>query len=154
MEIPLGLDAGKSASAAGFRLTGVPAAHETIDRDEAGRCKQLGYVIEFGPWTIYHSGDTVMYEGMTDTLKQWPIDVALLPINGRAPARRVAGNLSGAEAATLAKDIRAGVVIPCHFDMFEFNTATPAEFRRTAEALRQHYCVLQNGERWNGLKFD
>jgi L-ascorbate metabolism protein UlaG (beta-lactamase superfamily) len=154
MEIPLGLDAGKSASAAGFKITGVAAAHETVTRDEAGRCKHLGYVIEFGPWTIYHSGDTLIYDGMVDTLRQWTIDVALLPINGRAPERQVAGNLTGAEAATLAKDIRADVVIPCHFDMFSFNTATPAEFMRTAEALRQHYCVLRNGERWNGLKFD
>jgi L-ascorbate metabolism protein UlaG (beta-lactamase superfamily) len=154
MEIPLGLDAGKSASVAGFKITGVPAAHEIITRDEIGRCKHLGYVIEFGPWTIYHSGDTVLYDGMVDTLRQWTIDVVLLPINGRAPERQVAGNLTGAEAAALAKDIHADVVIPCHFDMFEFNTASPAEFVRTAEALRQHYCVLRNGERWNGLKFD
>ena len=58
MEIPLGLDAGKSANVAGFKITGVPAAHEEIVRDENGRCKHLGYAIEFGPWTIYHSGDT------------------------------------------------------------------------------------------------
>ncbi len=154
MDLPLGLDAGKSANVAGFKITGVPAAHETIARDETGRCKHLGYVIESGPWTIYHSGDTLVYDGMVDTLRQWTIDVALLPINGRASERGVAGNLSGAEAARLAKDIRADVVIPCHFDMFEFNTASPAEFMRTAEGLRQHYCVLRNGERWNGLKFD
>jgi L-ascorbate metabolism protein UlaG (beta-lactamase superfamily) len=119
-------------------------------QDETGRSKHLGYVIEFGPWTIYHSGDTVRYDGMVDTLRKWTIAVALLPINGRSPERRVAGNLTGAEAAQLAKDIGAEVVIPCHFDMFEFNTASPAEFRRTAET-RQHYCVLQNGQRWNGL---
>jgi L-ascorbate metabolism protein UlaG (beta-lactamase superfamily) len=95
-----------------------------------------------------------MYDGMVDRLRQWSIDVALLPINGRAPERRVAGNLTGAEAARLAKDIGADVVIPCHFDMFEFNTASPAEFMRTAEALRQHYAILKNGERWNGLKFN
>jgi L-ascorbate metabolism protein UlaG (beta-lactamase superfamily) len=153
MELPLGLDTGQSASVAGFKITGVPAAHETITQDETGRSKHLGYVIEFGPWTIYHSGDTVRYDGMVDTLRKWTIAVALLPINGRSSERRVAGNLTGPEAAQLAKDIGAEVVIPCHFDMFEFNTASPAEFRRTAEMLRQHYCVLQNGERWNGLKF-
>ncbi len=154
MDIPVGLDAGRSASVLGFKITGVPAAHETIERDESGRCKHLGYVIEFGPWAIYHSGDTVRYEGLVDTLQQWSIDVTLLPINGSAPERRVAGNLNGPEAARLAKDIRADIVIPCHFDMFEFNTASPAEFAQTAETLRQHYCVLRNGERWNGLKFD
>ena len=96
----------------------------------------------------------MLYDDMVDTLRQWTIDVALLPINGREPERQVAGNLTGTEAARLAKDIRADVVIPCHFDMIEFNAASPVEFTRAAEAQRQHYCVLQNGERWNGLKFD
>jgi L-ascorbate metabolism protein UlaG (beta-lactamase superfamily) len=152
-DLPLGLDAGISASVAGFKITGVPAAHEQVDRDGGGRCRYLGYVIEFGPWTLYHSGDTVLYEGMVETLRQWSISVALLPINGRAPERRVAGNLTGAEAACLAKEIGAGVVIPCHYDMFGFNTASPAEFTAEAARQQQHYCILQNGERWNGLKF-
>jgi hypothetical protein len=41
----------------------------------------LGYVLEFGGWTIYHSGDTVRYEGMTEKLRSFRTDVALLPIN-------------------------------------------------------------------------
>lgn len=145
----VGLDAGESVTLAGFTLTAVPAAHETVDRDGAGRCHYLGYVVQAGPWKIYHSGDTVLYEGMAATLRSMDIDVALLPINGRAPERRVAGNLTGAEAARLAHEIGAGVVIPCHYDLFEFNTASPEEFVRTAVSLRQHYSVLRNGERWN-----
>ena len=77
------------------------------------------------------------------------VDLALLPINGDRPERRVAGNLDGREAATLAKAIGAGVVIPCHYDMFEFNTASPEEFVRTAQELRQPCRVLRAGERWN-----
>ena len=50
--------------------------------------------------------------------------VALLPINGSAPERRVAGNLNGVEAATLAHAIGARMVIPCHYEMFAFNTAS------------------------------
>jgi L-ascorbate metabolism protein UlaG (beta-lactamase superfamily) len=46
----------------------------------------------------------------------------------------VAGNLDGREAAALAKQIGARIVIPCHDEMFEFNTAPPAEF--VAEAQR------------------
>ncbi len=150
---PIGLDAGQSVAVGEFVFHAVAAAHETIDRDEAGRCRYLGYVVECGPWTIYHSGDTVLYDGMVETLKRWRIDVALLPINGRAPERRVAGNLSSTEAAQLGRDIGAGVVIPCHYDMFEFNTADPAEFAKAAMELRQHYSVLKGGERWNAMKF-
>ena len=58
-EMPRGLDAGRHAVVKGFNIHAVPAAHETIERDAEGRCKFLGYVVEFGRWTVYHSGDTV-----------------------------------------------------------------------------------------------
>ncbi len=146
----VGLDEGLTSTVAGFSISAVPAAHEALERDELGRCKFLGYVVGAGPWTIYHSGDTVYYPGMPETLRAWSIDVALLPINGRSPERKVQGNLSGQEAARLAHDIGAGTVIPCHYDMFAFNTATPDEFIVTCESLGQPYTVLRNGERWSG----
>ena len=146
---PIGVNAGGSVSIGAFRFHGVPAAHEQIEQDAAGHHKYLGYVVQVGPWTIYHSGDTVLYEGMVEQLRHWPIDVALLPINGRAPERRVAGNLDGPEAAQLAKAIGAKVVIPCHYEMFEFNTASPADFVAAAERIDQPYWVLRAGERWH-----
>jgi L-ascorbate metabolism protein UlaG (beta-lactamase superfamily) len=72
----------------------------------------------------------------------------LLPINGRAAERRVAGNLWGREAARLAHDIGARIVIPCHYEMFEFNTASPDEFVAECQRIGQPYAVLQNGQRW------
>lgn len=144
-----GLDAGQSKTLAGFKFHGVPAAHNGLEKDEQGRHKFLGYVVECGPWKIYHSGDTVHYAGMEDWLRQFQVDVALLPINGDHPERRVAGNLNGHEAAELAKDIGARLVIPCHFDMFEFNTASPEEFINTARQSDQAHRVLRTGERWS-----
>ncbi|MSU21188.1 MAG: MBL fold metallo-hydrolase [Pedosphaera sp.] len=151
-DMPVGLNRGESAHVASFNFTAVPSAHENIEVDSLGRCHYLGYVIEFGPWTLYHSGDTVRYEGMAELLRRWQIDVALLPINGRAVERRVAGNLSGPEAATLAKDIGARLIIPCHYEMFEFNTASPEEFVRTAQTLQQPYRILRCAERWSSAE--
>lgn len=148
-EWPVGLDAGQSAEVSGFAFRAVPAAHETIERDANGRCKFLGYVVQFGPWTVYHSGDTVLYEGMAEMLRQWPVDVAILPINGAKPERRVAGNLDGAEAARLGKASGARLVIPCHYEMFGFNTAAPDLFVATAGDLGQPFRVLRAGERWS-----
>ncbi len=148
-EWPLGLDAGETIAAGAFTLTAVPAAHETLERDDQGRHRYLGYIVTCGPWTIYHSGDTVRYDGMAETLRRFAVDIALLPINGRAPERRVAGNLDGREAAELASEIGAGVVIPCHYDMFAFNTATPELFAVTCAAIGQPYQILRNGERWS-----
>jgi L-ascorbate metabolism protein UlaG (beta-lactamase superfamily) len=148
------VDAGQSITLGPVQMHAVPAAHEELARDELGRHQFVGYVAQLGPWTIYHSGDTIPYDGMEAVLRQWKIDVALLPINGRRPERRVAGNLWGREAARLAKAIGARTAIPCHYDMFEFNTETPGEFETTCQALGQAHHTLQAGQRWSscGLK--
>lgn len=145
---PLGLDAGESATVGYFTFHGIPAAHNAVERDEHGRCHFLGYVVEFGPWTVYHSGDTLWHETLVDHLKPFAIDLALLPINGNKPERRVAGNLNSEEAARLGREIGAGLVIPCHYDMFTFNTANPAEFAQVATQLGQPHQILQCGEPW------
>jgi L-ascorbate metabolism protein UlaG (beta-lactamase superfamily) len=149
---PVGLDVGETVEAGVFRITAVPAAHELLDIDEERRHRYLGYVVAFGGWTLYHSGDTVLYPGMAELLRRWPIDLGMLPINGRSPERRVAGNLDGREAAELAKAAGFRYVIPCHYDMFEFNTATPELFVQTCTLIGQQYTVLRNGERYSAIK--
>ncbi|TAM84265.1 MAG: MBL fold metallo-hydrolase [Acidobacteria bacterium] len=140
--LPVGLRDGGSVVIGEYKLTAVPAAHDDLTPE------YLGYVMQFGPWTIYHSGDTLLYGGMAARLRKFAIDVALLPINGRAPERRVAGNLNAREAAELGKAIGARVVIPCHYGMFTFNTADPREFVEAADAIGQPHHVLRCGERW------
>jgi L-ascorbate metabolism protein UlaG (beta-lactamase superfamily) len=130
-----------------FTLHAVSAAHENLETDDEGNHKFIGLVVEVVNYTIYHSGDTLLYNGMAETLKRWKIDVALLPINGRDPSRGVAGNLSGEEAAQLAKESGAKLVVPCHYDMFEFNSVSPDGFVEAAKKIGQSYAVLQNGER-------
>jgi L-ascorbate metabolism protein UlaG (beta-lactamase superfamily) len=149
VELPRGLDAGQFTTVGPFKIHAVPAAHESFEKDANGRHKYLGYVVEFEGWTVYHSGDTLLYDGMVDWLRRQPIDVALLPINGRVPERRVAGNLNGRQAATLASEIGARLVIPCHYEMFEFNTATPDEFVAACREVGQPHRVLRAGERWS-----
>lgn len=140
------IDDGQTIALDPFRVTAVPAAHEDIERDDLGRLRYLGYVVSFGGWTVYHSGDTVWYEGMVDRLRPFGVDVALLPINGAAPERRVAGNLNGVEAARLARDIGARLVVPCHYEMFAFNTASPDAFVAEAARIGQAVRVLRAGE--------
>jgi L-ascorbate metabolism protein UlaG (beta-lactamase superfamily) len=147
--MPVGLDDGSTVERSGIRFSGVASAHETVERDEQGRVKFLGYVLQFGDWSLYHSGDTLRYDGMAEKLRPFAVDVALLPINGRAPERGVAGNLSGPEAAQLAHDIGAKLAIPCHFEMFEFNTATPDAFVEACRRLGQDFRILSCGERYN-----
>ena len=132
-----------------FTFHAIPSAHEMLEQDEHGDHRYIGLILQAGGWTIYHSGDCVPYEGLVERLRNWNIDLALLPINGRDPARGVAGNFSAEEAAQLGKQINAGLVIPCHYEMFEFNTVSPEGFVKSAEQIGQKYQVLKCGERLN-----
>jgi L-ascorbate metabolism protein UlaG (beta-lactamase superfamily) len=140
------IDAGETLHVGTVEITGIPAAHNTVERDGQGRCKFLGFVTRAGGLTCYHSGDTLLHDGLIPAIAPFAPDIAFVPINGNKPERRVAGNLDGREAAEVAKAIGAGLAIPHHFDMFAFNTADPAEFEAECKRVGQGYRVLGNGE--------
>jgi L-ascorbate metabolism protein UlaG (beta-lactamase superfamily) len=131
---PHGLAEGAAVEVSPFRITAVHAEHP-------GAEPAFGYVVETGPWRIYHAGDSLVFDGLGRSLRRYALDVAILPINGRL------GNMSGREAAAVARAARAGVAIPCHYEMFEFNTAPTAEFEREADRLGQRVHLLRAGER-------
>jgi L-ascorbate metabolism protein UlaG (beta-lactamase superfamily) len=145
------IDAGETIRVAGVEFVGIAAAHNTVELDERGRCRFLGYVAQLNSLKIYHSGDTVLHDGLVPALRTQRVDVALLPINGNKPERRVAGNLNGVEAARLAHEIGARLAVPHHFDMFAFNTESPNDFVAECRRLGQVYHVLANGA---GLDLD
>jgi len=151
-DFPIGLNDKRSVTVDEFTFHGILAKHNEIERDENGNCKYMGYIIEFvrkesfgEKYKIYHSGDTLWFDEMVDTLKSFKVDVAVLPINGNKPERKVAGNLDYKEAAELGKVIGAGCVIPCHYDMFTFNTADVNDFIKEAEKIGQPYMILKGG---------
>ena len=85
---------------------------------------------------IYHAGDTEAIEPPAHD-----VELALVPINGKVD------NMDGVEAARLAHAMRAGLAVPMHVEMFEFNTASPDAFVAECERLGQPYRVLRAGER-------
>lgn len=143
------MNAGEQATVAGVEFHGIAAAHNTVDRDDDGNCKFMGFVIKIDGLTIYHSGDTLWHDTLAGSLKPFACDLAYLPINGNKPERRVAGNLNPKEAADLGRAIDAKLVIPHHFDLFAFNTADPTEFEAECQRASQPYRVLRNGEGLN-----
>ncbi|WP_406700538.1 MBL fold metallo-hydrolase [Singulisphaera sp. Ch08] len=146
----VGLDAGGDFRHRGFRIEAIPSAHEGLDTDERGRHLYLGYIIEVEGLRLYHSGDTLLYDGLVGHLGDRAYDVLFLPINGRDPARGVAGNMSAAEAVTLASVVKPRYLVPHHYEMFAFNTVPIGDFE--SEALRLpagvNPRVLRCGERW------
>jgi L-ascorbate metabolism protein UlaG (beta-lactamase superfamily) len=140
------VDAGETVRVCGVELVGIPAAHNAVERDERGRCRFLGYVARVNGLSVYHSGDTLLHDQLAPALKPLQVQVALVPINGNKPERRVAGNMRGSEAARVSREIGAKLAIPHHFDMFAFNTESPDEFESECRRLGQPYRVLANGE--------
>jgi L-ascorbate metabolism protein UlaG (beta-lactamase superfamily) len=147
-----GLDEGKQVTIGEFTFTAIPSAHDLVEHDEAGHCRYLGFIVRFGPWTLYHSGDTRWHEDLPRLVGAHQPDVVLLPINGHDPKRQVAGNLDGLEAATLAHNCGASLAIPHHFEMFTFNTADPDLFTDACARLNQRCHVLRAGGRWSSQK--
>ena len=90
---------------AGVRVYPLPAAHYGLDQ-AAGDYAYLGFVLDIEGIRVYHSGDTLIYPELMEYLKPLlPIDVALLPINGRHAFREAQGfigNMTYQEAADLA----------------------------------------------------
>jgi L-ascorbate metabolism protein UlaG (beta-lactamase superfamily) len=148
--LPIGLNDGETYQDETFKITAIPAAHNTIDRNESGQCHYLGYFITVGGIRIYHSGDTLYYAEMEKLIRDFAPHVALLPINGNLASRKVAGNLNAEEAVGLAKSCNIPYVIPCHYDLFAFNTADVNEFINIAKAKQQGYVVLNLGGKWTG----
>lgn len=120
-----GIDAHETLNLGGVLLTALPAAHETLERDAAGHHKFLGYIFNGGGVNIYHSGDTVPFDGLDSMLRDARIDLALLPVNGRDADRAsngVPGNLTLDEAVTLSEKACIGTLLGHHIEMFPFNT--------------------------------
>ena len=140
------LDDGTSTGCGPFHCTGIAAAHNSIERDALGQCRFLSFLVRFGPFTIWHSGDTLWHDALPAALIAARPDVVFVPINGNDPSRGVAGNLNGTEAAALAKACGARLAIPHHFGMFAFNTASPDEFTAACSRLNQPFLVLGGGE--------
>ena len=145
------IDAGESVTVAGVRLYGVPAAHDTVEHDERGCCRFLGFVAETGTLRVYHSGDTRLHDGLVPAVAALAPDVVLVPINGSRPERRVAGNMDGREAAAFAHAVGARLAIPHHFDLFDFNTEPPDLFEAECRRIGQAFRTLRHGE---GLALD
>jgi len=152
----IGINDGRSADADGVEITGIAAAHEFLDRDvTSGRYPYLGYIIKADGVTLYHAGDTCIYEGLISKLKRWELDVAFLRVNGRDATRLAAGcigNMTFQEAADLAGVLEPGLTVPAHFGMFSNNTVDPQLFM---DYMRVKYpalnvCLCQPGKQYVG----
>ena len=100
---------------------------------------------------MYHSGDTVIYDGLIERLSEWDIDAAFVPINGRDYFRTredIIGNTDFRELAELAETLDFGLTVPTHYDLFARNAAAPGHFVSYLYKLNpaRRHKILRPGE--------
>jgi L-ascorbate 6-phosphate lactonase len=100
----------------------------------------VGYLVSLqnGP-ILYFTGDTAYEDLVAIGVRDHKPDVMFTVIN---PGFR---NLGPAEAAKLAKEVDAKIVIPCHYDLFHCNTCPP-------QMLHTNLIILGIGDRYRELE--
>ncbi|GLS20004.1 MBL fold metallo-hydrolase [Labrys miyagiensis] len=135
----IGVDAGETlVLGEGAEVTAVRAAHEELTRDEAGHHLFLGYGFRLGHVRIFHSGDTIPFEGQLAEIEALKPDIALFPVNGRSEALRsagIVGNFTLDEAVEVAEACAIPILLAHHFGMFAFNTVAPEIIDARAVAM-------------------
>lgn len=131
-------------------VTPVPAAHEELHLDETGNYRELGYRFSFDGLTVYHAGDSCVYDGLAERVRG--TDLAFLPINGRDYFRlrsNIIGNMDALEALLLAEEAGFDTVVPMHHDLYPANGVNPAHFADLASSRfpYQKYKIFVPGER-------
>ena len=132
-------------------VTAIPAAHETVVRDERGDPEACGFIFELGGVRVYHSGDSLVYDGLPARVRG--ADVMLLPVNGNGFFRRadnIVGNMDAYDAARLASLGGARLLVPMHCDLYRGNfvpaEAVAAIISAAAPSLR--FALPTPGEGW------
>ena len=135
----IGAQPGEAIERHGIRIHPLPARHGVNVSDaynfgeqlSDGLVRYLGYVVEVGLVRVYHAGDCIPYAGQAERLRSLQPHVALLPINGRDVFREsehnIVGNMDFREAARLASDMGAEVLVPMHWELFNHNRGFPGD---------------------------
>jgi len=131
-----------------IHIHAAPAKHEEFDKHPQKGYPYLSYIINIDGISVFHAGDTIPYPGQVERVKKHRIDLAFIPVNGRDEFRHkldFEGNFTCDEAVRFALDIKAGLTIPMHYDMFTINTADISEFRMIADKHNLNYQIMEHG---------
>lgn len=115
------------------------SSYQTPDGKVVAPGIPAGHVIRFGGKTIYFAGDTALFLDMQLTGEEG-LDVAILPIGDHF-------TMGPKDALKAAKMLKAGTVIPCHYNTFPPIRQDASQFKSDVEAqTASQVVVLQPGE--------
>ncbi|MCK8827416.1 MBL fold metallo-hydrolase [Natroniella acetigena] len=102
----------------------------------------VGYILNFGDLKLYYTGDTAYSPDKMKQAFSLQPEILIAPINGKF------NNLNSIEAALLARDCRAEVVIPAHFWMFAQHNGSLGKFIEYVDQIAQEtdYELITQGD--------
>lgn len=95
-----------------------------------------GFVVRFGGKTVYFAGDTSLFLDM-QLIGEEGLDVAVLPIGDQF-------TMGPQDALRAAKMLRAGTVIPCHYNTFPPIRQDAQAFKRDVERETSSRVLVPN----------
>jgi L-ascorbate 6-phosphate lactonase len=82
-----------------------------------------GYVIECGPVTLLHCGDSRYFSGFLELTRRWAFDAICVSVAYNPPGKDL--YMDEAEAARTARDTKAKLLIVQHYDLWQGYTLDP-----------------------------
>ncbi|MCC7022975.1 MAG: MBL fold metallo-hydrolase, partial [Thermomicrobiales bacterium] len=89
-----------------------------------------GYVLETGSVTLLHCGDSLYFDGFVDFGTRWTLDALCVSVGNNPPGATL--YMDEADAARAARDCRARMLIPQHYDLWQGITLDPRRVREVA----------------------
>ena len=143
----IGFNRGGSIDLGGVRVTLTDARHSSSVNDN-GQIVYLGescgFILQFSPgFTIYHTGDTCIFNGMQLMGELYRPDLVILPIGDFF-------TMGPFQAAHALRLIGAPKALPQHYGTFPMLHGTPEQLRNELAKLNQPTEVVElvPGESW------
>ena len=139
-----GMNKGGTVEWNGIRITMVDAVHSAgfMENDTLmSGGSAAGYIIRFGDgFTVYHAGDTDIFESMRLIGRLYQPDLALLPIGDHF-------TMGPWQAAEAIRMLGVKNVIPIHYGTFPILTGTPDRLEQEADDVANlRVIALKPGE--------
>jgi L-ascorbate metabolism protein UlaG (beta-lactamase superfamily) len=120
----VGMNKSGTVEVSGLRITMVHAVHSSGIATDQGLVyggEAAGFVVQLeNGLTLYHAGDTGVFQDMALIRELYAPDIALLPIGGHF-------TMAPKEAAYAVQLLKPKVVVPMHYGTFPVLTGTPTE---------------------------
>lgn len=131
----IGMNIGGTVKIDGLSISLTPAIHSMSSNP-------CGVVLSDGKNSVYHAGDTTVFQDMKLIRLLYKPSIALLPIGGFY-------TMGPREAAIATALIKPKIVIPMHYNTFDVIRQDPEEFKRELRKIKVRgvkVVVLKPGE--------